>query len=286
MILWLAVADAAELWFVPDPQLADEVREATVAEWPEVEHEVVVGTRPPQADGWSWDGQLLTVDAGATHREADASDAHVAVLLARTWAIRTESRTWRRWVPDLPPPPAPAPLPDLDPPVRTPLVATLATVVGVRSALGQPGLGQTLLLGIEGTLGPVTLSLDSGVGLLPETRMEAGGPFTSATTGYRSLQVDGGALGGSLGLRSPGTVFVQGRVGYQERWVVNGLVRDRRVVDRYTTAEPAFPVAFGGGVRLGLLRPALSGWWRTTLERPPSFGLDLEVAVVAPQIGG
>ncbi|MCA9491867.1 MAG: hypothetical protein KC621_18170 [Myxococcales bacterium] len=285
MILWWAVADAAELWFVPDTELADEVRDATDAEWPEVEHEVVIGPRPPDADGWAWDGQLLVVDAGATHREAEASDAHVAVLLARTWAIRTESPTWRRWVPDVPPP-TPTRLPDLEPPPRRAPAITGATVVGVRSAVAQPGLGQTLLLGLEGTLGLATLSVDLGIGLLRQARMESSGPFSGASTGYRSLVVDANTFGGSIGLRSPGTIFVQGRTGYQERWVDNALIRSGTLVDRYTTAEAAFPVALGGGVRLGLVRPALSGWWRTTLGRPPSFGADLEVAVVTPRMGG
>lgn len=283
MIVWIAAADAAELWFVPDPELADAVREATDTEWPEVEHQVVVGLRPAAADGWTWDGELLAVDAGATHREAEAADAHVAVLLARTWAIRTESPTWRRWVPDLPAPTTTV-LPDLEPP--PPPTATLATVVGIRVGAAQPGLGQTLLLGLEGTWGVATLSLDGGLGILRELRMESRGPFSGATTGYRDLRVDRAALGGSVGLRSPGRIFVQGRAGYQERWLDNALIRDSRVVDRYVTAEAAFPVSTGVGVRLGLLRPALSGWWRTTLGLPPSFGADLEVAVVAPSIGG
>lgn len=284
MIAWMTAAHAAELWFVPEPELAEAVREATAEEWPQVEHQVVVGPRPEEADGWSWDGAVLSVVAGTTRRSGPADDADVAVLLARTWAIRTESPSWEQWVPDLHPAPPPPPDPGPPPPSAPP--ATLAALLGLRSGIAQPGLVQVAVVGLEATWGVATVSTDLGIAMLAIPRVESRGPFAGDPTGYHHSIVDRTLLGGSVGLRSPGKVFVQGRAGYQERWVDEILERDAVVVDQYRTAEAAFPVAIGAGARFSRVRPSIDGWWRTTVGLPPSFGVDLQLALVTPPIGG
>lgn len=104
MIAWLAVAaPAAELWWVPNPQTAESLREALRTDWTASPVEVVVGGRPDTAFGWSWDGDTLAVRTAETQRVADADDAHVAVLFARTWNIRTETPGWEQWLPARPP---------------------------------------------------------------------------------------------------------------------------------------------------------------------------------------
>lgn len=280
MIPWVyGSADAAELWWVPDADTASTLRSALAQDWREQPAEVVVGGRPEDAFGWSWDGDTLAVRSAEATRVADADDAHVAVLFARTWNIRTEAPGWERWLPagEAPPPVAltPGP-PDLEP--RRP--------VGPRRAPGQTpwsfgvGLGMRSIAGVptwpsgrmtlELAVGSWWSALDGSVELTPFRLGGAGvveGVQDLSTATLRS------------GIRSRGPWWWSAAPGIQFRYAAPALAVDGFVVSRFERPVLAGLVDFGVGRDWSVVRVGLHTWLRSSYTLPVSAGVDLDVVL-------
>lgn len=272
---WVAAASAAELWWVPDDAAAVALREALSVDWAEQPCQVVVGRRPAAAPGWSWDGETLSVRRDGTERLADADDAHVAVLFARSWQIRTETPGWEQWLPagdeellteaiELSPiaPVRAGPDPD-----QTPW--SLGIGVGTRTMTQVPSMMPSVRVPAELVVGSWFVATDLAVDPTPWEMGSAPG-LVSGIQDLWSVSLRSGG-------RTRGTTWMAVSPGLQFRMASPALARDGSVVSAYDRPVFAGVADLALGQDLSFVRLAMHTWLRTSYSLPVSAGVDLEV---------
>ncbi len=276
---WIGAASAAELWWVPDDDTAAALRAALVTDWSDQPCEVVVGSRPDAAPGWTWDGETLTVHRADTRRLADADDAHVAVLFARTWQVRTEAPGWEQWLPageeelvadtgPVAPVVAVRAPPDPD---QTPW--SLGIGIGTRTLTQVPSLVPDLRVPVELVVGSWFVGADVSGDLSPwEMGTQPG--LVSGVQDLWSATVRSGA-------RTRGRTWMALGPGVQFRMASPTLARSGDVVSSYDRPVMAGVADLAIGQDLGVVRMGLHTWLRASYTLPVSAGVDLEVLVFA-----
>lgn len=266
MILWFAaLAGAAETWWVRDDAAAAQLAEATRTEWPAVEHRVVVGVRPSGEEGWTWDGQVISVLGDGAARSAEASDPHLAVLLARTWQIRTEEVVEVAFQ-------ARTAVPVPVAPVRPRW--TFGLRGGTRTAFGEPFPLQGGRFAVTLEKGHVWSEIDAYVGFGIPIR----GSFSvlGVDDGVQAVLYDFANVGFDLGWRGTGDHYGLVWAGPQVRGVRHWLYDDRLPVAEYVSTHGAMEIGAGYGLAGRRLRADLSGWARVTAGLPLTLGVQLD----------
>jgi hypothetical protein len=269
--LLAASALAAENWWVPDQPTADALASAAAAEWPGEEHRVMVGERPVGSAGWSWDGHVLTRSVPGEVRTSDAADAHVAVLLGRTWAIESAPAAPVYLPEALPPEPVAVSEPEPDRVQRPDGKRWVFSLrVGSRTAIPEPFplQGASAALALE--KGHVWVAADAYAGMMPFERVDA-----VAGQSVSTASVDLSALGLDLGWKGIHHTYGLGWVEPQLRSVDNILVA--RSSARVAFTEQYWAMAAGGGVGVDgrHFRGELAGWGRVTAGLPVTVGVNL-----------
>jgi hypothetical protein len=281
MTIWCLAQAAfgAELWWVPDEDTAGSLRSALVADWSDRSWEVVVGGKPDEAYGWTWNGDTLEVRTAETRRLADADDAHVAVLFARTWDLRTETPGWERWLPageeellaesaPFPPTEAVRAPPDPD---QTPW--SLGLGLGTRTMTQVPSFVPSVRVPGELVVGSWILGADFAADPTPRSLVGAEG-LVDGVKDLWSATV-------RSGIRSRGPVWMSLTPGLQFRSAAPTLARDGQAVAFYNRPAMAGVLDLGIGKDAGVLRLGLHTWVRTSYALPLSAGFDLELLVFA-----
>jgi hypothetical protein len=272
--LVVSAAFAAETWWVPDQERADQLSAAAREEWPAIEHIVRVGERPTGQPGWVWDGATVSVVAEGADRIADATDAHVAVLLGRTWAIHAETPAWEGFLP------APILVAEIEPP---PPLATaekrhsrlaMGLRLGTRTAVGEPYPLQGVHTGLTIEKGHVWTEIDGYLGAGIPIR----GQYTLFGTGngVHDVIYDRATIGFDLGWKGIDKRYGFGWIGPQARAAEHWLYVDRFPESDYSTERFAMEGGAGFGLDGRHFRADLAAWARITAGLPPSLGVALD----------